>query len=1824
MDRSSRSAAGAGLDLLAHVGRPWHSAVSHLLRDAILHAFESLHMAVPQMSSQSLLAIVRDFERELMHFEVSWQSDPGRCAQCAQHVQIVFTELGNGQRCLVPVTPSVELPVAVHSLRLPVVRQDDEQCMDVAMAVNWPNEFAPFAATISKILSNWDASADSSPHVGLWELFRHAVGSGGKVLRWSLGEVQRFGRFVFREHGLPPPRCPNEVWYQLFRQCDGSALTTLDFGGALSFARHLLATVLSFHCNPAGHGHSLPTSSFMERHRPLMVEQELVLDPLNRAPRNESSISALRVAAHTAAMRSAAAAAAAAGVLQPQSLRPQAKPTLSPRSSGRPLTPMTMAPSATLPELSPRSQALSPLPRLSAVTPATGAVTAPELSAAAAAAAVPPLLHLQSAVAGTAAVPTSPPRGEASLTSLEGHTLVEPTLAPTAQLLPMPAFRTSMPAADVESRSPNTLSELDDKSDEGRQQGEDDSNDLRMQASADDAVYQSTRPNIFSDETVAALEASLTRIETQLSDTQASLQQDTSSIHDAMGDIQRGQADLEHRMEAAVQALNKHHEVVSEIKDGFFEHTGSQRAVDQEVATLHASMGFMQDHMVCLGKAMSQLAAKQTELAQVDPSHNPLTQRIEMTVTSIDDRLSSLQACIEGKASKEQMDSSLADIQEHLESVRDESAQAALKNDVEIFADRVHDQINGIHQAFQESSSASSAEVSILHSQVISVRERLLSQLADMQDAISGKIDEQQLDASVGELHMQLTKACAALDEKASKQHLEAAVESIQEDQKHVQILLEEKISSSEANASSFENELACIRKNIDDHLSDLQSSISTKASKDDLAAAQPDFDGKASVEQLESAVDVVKELLQCAQLELDQKTSASEARVASLQQQMLCIRDTISAQLSGIQDAVFSKKGVQQNPLLQELVTEVNDVKEQLRLAQQSSQLKASASEAEASRVQDHLRCICSCINDQISCLQDALSTKVCKQELAASMLNFHQEIAAVRGECVEKASLHQLESKVTGLSEQLRCEQFKADQRASMSEARATSVEQQLLCIRDSINDQLSGLQTAIEGKADQQQVSDSSAKLLERFEAAHEEWLQKPSMQQLDDAVGSFEEQLKSLWNSLDRTTSASDAEISDLRGQMNCVRDNVDMQFAELQNAIGSKATKQELMFSIASVEEEVAAARADWCLATGSAKELKDAVGKMREQVRNVHQSFDEKVSELETKASSVQDQLISIRDSIQHGESAIHWNINSMQATQAGLEEQVETAISTIQNQLGVINDIQGTIDEFTGSQRAVNKEMEELEASMSSMQAHVRSMHTTMGHQLADLRSTVNNKAGRQQLESCKARVEELLESAQSESDQQKSVKQLEVAVDSVKEEVRRAQLLFDEKVSALETKTSSVQDELISLCDDLQKGRSQSSQPHDRGTTHDDLSEQNAVWPHVGHALDTSRLSLISSSLEALQAELAADVQRQEQRSDTIATNFDGGPAVATAMEDASALLPPAGMTAAAGKPYHALLAEAESDGHGEAELAQVVSHNWRWVQDSWLPCASQCKRTEWFSLASPAPQGSEVSRYSSPDRGGDFTSQWIAGAITLSAADEAPGTGPHLAASSGESSRRSTAAICEASVGATCCETPKLQTTSTAAVAQAAAAAQEAINEAEAAENECSFFGGVLGQLRALETWVDDMRCQDEHPVSGIHGKRASSSVGASHSRDLRTRLTAGRALSALCEALPTPQTPSPLPARIGNAAEGATRDSESWTPAPQPFSRSRHRKHAGKESTSTRTSLSSLEAAPASAWAWPEMNNVVVDLKAHSGAGAARATELHWCSTPMPTV
>jgi len=209
--------------------------VSFLLLETIRYTLEAGGLPPPSLQPYTLQALVRDFERYHMHFEPDWQADPRRCKQCAQHVCKLARGLISGERCPSPLEARLCLPVLAAS-------------NSTALSCDtWHHAFASCLDSIRAVVNRWKSLPRPLLLAEFRPLFLAAVGHDCSLLHWHLGEVQRFGCRVFEEHALPTPQCPEEVWYQLFRDCVGNSLAWLDEDGAARFAQHLLSRVLSLH-----------------------------------------------------------------------------------------------------------------------------------------------------------------------------------------------------------------------------------------------------------------------------------------------------------------------------------------------------------------------------------------------------------------------------------------------------------------------------------------------------------------------------------------------------------------------------------------------------------------------------------------------------------------------------------------------------------------------------------------------------------------------------------------------------------------------------------------------------------------------------------------------------------------------------------------------------------------------------------------------------------------------------------------------------------------------------------------------------------------------------------------------------------------------------------------------------------------------------------------------------------------------------------------------------------------------------------------------------------------------------------------------------------------------------------------------------------------------------------------------------------------------------------------------------------------------------------------------------------------------------------------
>mmetsp|Transcript_160124 Transcript_160124/g.292367 ORF Transcript_160124/g.292367 Transcript_160124/m.292367 type:complete len:857 (-) Transcript_160124:104-2674(-) len=209
--------------------------LSPLLLKAVCRKLQAAYLPLWPLQRQRLAVLVRDWELVSVYAEKAWQDDNAACVMCASYICQLLRDLAHGTRRMVPVAPGLELPVTVSSLE------------PGGRAENWPFAFAPFLDKIRSLLADWDEQPERlCPQPKLQELYLMVASGIDDVLFWNLGDVQRFGCLFCQVSGLPAPKCPASVWYQLFRDCDGGARTSLCLETAAKFARHLLERILSF------------------------------------------------------------------------------------------------------------------------------------------------------------------------------------------------------------------------------------------------------------------------------------------------------------------------------------------------------------------------------------------------------------------------------------------------------------------------------------------------------------------------------------------------------------------------------------------------------------------------------------------------------------------------------------------------------------------------------------------------------------------------------------------------------------------------------------------------------------------------------------------------------------------------------------------------------------------------------------------------------------------------------------------------------------------------------------------------------------------------------------------------------------------------------------------------------------------------------------------------------------------------------------------------------------------------------------------------------------------------------------------------------------------------------------------------------------------------------------------------------------------------------------------------------------------------------------------------------------------------------------------
>lgn len=90
-------------------------------------------------------------------------------------------------------------------------------------------------------LERWD---DPAVQAKVQELFAKVDVNQDGRLSWNECEVRDFIKRVFAAHGLPTPRLPEMVWYQLYREVDVDGSLSMSRDEARRFARHVYERVL--------------------------------------------------------------------------------------------------------------------------------------------------------------------------------------------------------------------------------------------------------------------------------------------------------------------------------------------------------------------------------------------------------------------------------------------------------------------------------------------------------------------------------------------------------------------------------------------------------------------------------------------------------------------------------------------------------------------------------------------------------------------------------------------------------------------------------------------------------------------------------------------------------------------------------------------------------------------------------------------------------------------------------------------------------------------------------------------------------------------------------------------------------------------------------------------------------------------------------------------------------------------------------------------------------------------------------------------------------------------------------------------------------------------------------------------------------------------------------------------------------------------------------------------------------------------------------------------------------------------------------------------
>lgn len=96
---------------------------------------------------------------------------------------------------------------------------------------------------LSDQLSNWESTTVQAM---LEKHFREVDRDHDSFLSWNESEVRSFIRKIFDVMGLPIPKLPEQVWYQLYREVDAHGNFRMSLPEASAFVRHLCKRIIDF------------------------------------------------------------------------------------------------------------------------------------------------------------------------------------------------------------------------------------------------------------------------------------------------------------------------------------------------------------------------------------------------------------------------------------------------------------------------------------------------------------------------------------------------------------------------------------------------------------------------------------------------------------------------------------------------------------------------------------------------------------------------------------------------------------------------------------------------------------------------------------------------------------------------------------------------------------------------------------------------------------------------------------------------------------------------------------------------------------------------------------------------------------------------------------------------------------------------------------------------------------------------------------------------------------------------------------------------------------------------------------------------------------------------------------------------------------------------------------------------------------------------------------------------------------------------------------------------------------------------------------------